>query len=288
MSNSSQPKSWRDVLPIHPAAGLFPPMSESELRELGEDIKKNGLQNLITLCNYKNTLCVLDGRNRLDAMELAGIKTSGDDVNIFRACKTDPYEFVISANIHRRHLTTEQKRELIAKLLKAKPEQSDRQIANQIKASPTWVGKIRKEAEAAGDVSTVDTRTDTKGRKQPSTKPKKLAKPTPPRENDQIGTPPVCDSEAPATSVRLESRRGSVSAKDIALEDFSARAMELIRLTKKNNAERFANTSLSFKDLWDLGHFFLNLANVCEKKCKAEHDAKREAEVTALLGEAAS
>src|SRR5215813_9299133 len=34
--------TWRDHLPVHPAADLFPLMSEPELRELGEDIKKNG------------------------------------------------------------------------------------------------------------------------------------------------------------------------------------------------------------------------------------------------------
>jgi hypothetical protein len=36
------------------------------------------------------------------------------------------------------------------------------------KTSPTFVGKVRAEKEATGDVSTVDTRTDTKGRKQPA------------------------------------------------------------------------------------------------------------------------
>jgi hypothetical protein len=44
MPNSPSPKTWRDVLPIHPAAELFPLMSEAELRELGEDIQANGLQ----------------------------------------------------------------------------------------------------------------------------------------------------------------------------------------------------------------------------------------------------
>jgi hypothetical protein len=33
--------SWRDHIKVHPAADLFPMMSEPELRELGEDIKKN-------------------------------------------------------------------------------------------------------------------------------------------------------------------------------------------------------------------------------------------------------
>ena len=58
-------------------------------------------------------------------------------------------------------------------MLKAAPEKSDRQIAKQAKASPTFVGKVRAEGEASGDVSTVDTRTDTKGRKQPAKKPTK-------------------------------------------------------------------------------------------------------------------
>jgi hypothetical protein len=34
--------SWRDVIRIHPATELFPLMTETELRELGEDIRKNG------------------------------------------------------------------------------------------------------------------------------------------------------------------------------------------------------------------------------------------------------
>jgi hypothetical protein len=40
---------WRQHLKIHPAADLFPLMSESELKELAEDIKKNGLKNPIVL-----------------------------------------------------------------------------------------------------------------------------------------------------------------------------------------------------------------------------------------------
>jgi hypothetical protein len=84
----------------------------------------------------------------------------------------DPWEAAISANIHRRHLTAEQKRELIAKLLKAKPKpkpkQSNRQIAKQVKADDKTVAKVRKELEARSEISNVDTRTDTKGRKQPA------------------------------------------------------------------------------------------------------------------------
>src|SRR5262249_49105072 len=157
----------RDHLKIHPAADLFPLMSEPELRELGEDIKANGLRAPIVL--YKGKL--LDGRNRLDAMQLVGVKVTlsyqdiSDDCLLFFGsaaqrmshtaklrCNTygkgDPYDYVLSANLHRRHLTSEQKRELIAKVLKAKPEASNATVAKQVKADDKTVAKIRRKLES--------------------------------------------------------------------------------------------------------------------------------------------
>src|SRR5262245_46840410 len=67
-------RSWRDTLPIHPVAELFPLMSEAELRELGQDIKKNGLTSPIALWRDNGgKISLLDGRNRLDAMGAAGV-----------------------------------------------------------------------------------------------------------------------------------------------------------------------------------------------------------------------
>lgn len=140
-------KSWRDVLPIHPAAEMFPRMSKNELLALGEDIKRHGLREGIAL--YNDVL--LDGINRLDAMEAVGTNliTGNGEINWallspLDVRNIDPYEYVVSANLHRRHLTTEQKRELVEKLVKATPEKSDRQIAETTKTSPTTVGKVRK------------------------------------------------------------------------------------------------------------------------------------------------
>jgi hypothetical protein len=178
---STKPKSWRDLLPIHRAAELFPMMSEEELRALGEDIKKNGLREGIALLDGE----LLDGRNRLEAMETVGIKLTTGNGQIewtkipFRNVKgADPIAFVISKNIRRRHLTADQKREIIAKLLKATPEKSDRQIAEETDSNRTTVGQIRAKMEKAGDVSIVDTRTDTRGRKQRARKsPTTMTKP---------------------------------------------------------------------------------------------------------------
>jgi N6-adenosine-specific RNA methylase IME4 len=187
-------KSWRDVLPVHPAADLLPLMSPDELRELGEDIRARGLLVPVVLYRDRNgDLSLLDGRNRLDAMECAGIEfeikeipllgwrvTGGGVLNpagetVAMVEDIDQYAFVISANIHRRHLTSEQKRDLIAKLLRATPEKSNRQIAETVKASPTTVGTVRAEMEATGDVSKLDTRRDSRGRQQPASKAAKRA-----------------------------------------------------------------------------------------------------------------
>jgi hypothetical protein len=200
-TRSSNAKSWREALPIHPAAELFPMMSEPELKALGEDIKKNGLKTSIAIFDSGfdtegQRYWLLDGRNRLAAMEAVGLapqlalkdyrrgwawwtltwEGAGGDAPqpkyVDAADDDDPYGFVASANIHRRHLTGEAKRDLIGKLIKAAPEKSDRQIAEIVKASPTTVGTVRTEMEAAGDVSKLDTRTDSRGRQQPASKPK--------------------------------------------------------------------------------------------------------------------
>jgi ParB-like chromosome segregation protein Spo0J len=190
------PRPWRDVLPVHAAAEMFPRMSPDELRELGEDIRKHGLHEPIVLLRKrrlrwdgspiigKYDLELLDGRNRLDAMELVGFELIHHGkldrcrwIELEPEPDTDPVAFVISANIRRRHLSAEDKRHLIAELLKAQPEKSDRQIAATVKASPTTIGTVRAEMEAKGDVSKLDTRRDTKGRKQPAKRSSKKPKP---------------------------------------------------------------------------------------------------------------
>ena len=209
-SAAPQAQSWRDTLPIHPAAALFPRMSSDELRELGKDIRKNGLRSSIALWQSDKgaSALLLDGISRLDAVEVelgrpvrvvprtyrrtrwsletdedgesvpvtnligeAGNTTAQQQTFILLGRDVDPWAYVTSANLHRRHLTAEQRRELIGKLIEAMPEKSNRQIAKLVNASPTTVGTKRAEMEATGDVSKLDTSTDTRGRRQPVHKP---------------------------------------------------------------------------------------------------------------------
>jgi hypothetical protein len=191
------PTSWRDKIKVHPAADLFPMMSQAELQELAHDIREHGLRRGVVFWTPESVessisrkppeeIYLLDGRNRLAALELA-CKDEEERIEAIQNAiyidpeqsgfasllyaDVDPYAYVISANIRRRHLTAEQKREIIAELLKQRPERSDRAIAKIVGASPTHVGKTRKEEEAAGKVSTVDTRVGSDGVAQPATKP---------------------------------------------------------------------------------------------------------------------
>jgi hypothetical protein len=65
--------------------------------------------------------------------------------------------------------------------LKANPERSDRATAKIADSNRTTVGQIRRDLEQKGDVSIIDTRTDSAGRQQPATKP-----PKPPSKEAQI------------------------------------------------------------------------------------------------------
>src|ERR1700693_793515 len=71
--------SWRDLIKVHPAANLFPMMSDTELGELGKNILEHGLNQYLTLWtpetvgqffeNGSRNRFLLDGRNRLEAIE---------------------------------------------------------------------------------------------------------------------------------------------------------------------------------------------------------------------------
>jgi ParB-like chromosome segregation protein Spo0J len=118
---------WRDIYKVHPAADVFPMMSDEELDKLGEDIKKHGLQQAIVFSGHdgdREHPLLLDGRNRLEAAERAGIK-----LPIFERfyITSNPVAFIIGANIRRRHLDKQQQADLIVAAVKAgeKPRQVD-------------------------------------------------------------------------------------------------------------------------------------------------------------------
>lgn len=109
-------KEWIGEYPVHPIASLFPMIADDELQALADDIKAHGQREPIVVTYLDEAMfdepVVIDGRNRFAACELAGVEPkfryamSLDDRDISPQVIAD---WIISNNLHRRHLTTSQK-----------------------------------------------------------------------------------------------------------------------------------------------------------------------------------
>ena len=95
---------------VHPAADVFPLGSDAELGELAADIRAHGLNHPIVLYDG----AVLDGRRRLRACKLAGVEPRFEE---WDGRGGSPVDFVVSENLHRRHLTTSQRALVAIELL---------------------------------------------------------------------------------------------------------------------------------------------------------------------------
>jgi len=152
----------------HPLTLLFPTLDDDAFGALCADIKKNGQVHPIIVLDGQ----ILDGVHRYRACLKIGVAPM-----IHQFSGNNPAVYVLSANLHRRHLnlTTAQKRELISRVLKENPELSNRHIAKITKASDKTVAAERAEQELRSEIRTSPTRKDTKGRQQPAKKSKSAA-----------------------------------------------------------------------------------------------------------------
>lgn len=106
----------------HPLANIFPLLEGALFDALVADIKANGV--LDPLMMFEDML--LDGRNRWRAAEAAGVTITGKDIKQFDPkMDGDPLDWVISKNLHRRHLD-ESQRAMVAAKLATMPHGGDR------------------------------------------------------------------------------------------------------------------------------------------------------------------
>ena len=146
----------------HPIASMFPLIGGDELDQLREDIRDHGLREPIVIYEGK----ILDGRNRWRACIHAGVEPRFE-----RYEGDDPLAYVVSLNLRRRHLSTDQKRRVIDRLLMADPSRSNRQIATVAKVDHKTVGAARATLEATGEIPQLDTTTGADGKDRPTKKP---------------------------------------------------------------------------------------------------------------------
>lgn len=84
---------------FHEIANVFPLLEGAEFNELVSDIKHKGLREAIILFEGR----ILDGRNRFRACQKAEIQPHFETYQ-----GSDPVGFVVSLNLHRRHLSSSQ------------------------------------------------------------------------------------------------------------------------------------------------------------------------------------
>jgi hypothetical protein len=122
-------------LPLfHPLAEMFPLLEGKDFDDFVADIGKHELQNDIDTWQGM----ILEGRNRARACQQLGIEPRYHECRFQDEAGARAY--VISQNMHRRHLTAGQKRDIIAALLKADPAKSNREHARTARLAITrWL-----------------------------------------------------------------------------------------------------------------------------------------------------
>jgi len=93
----------------HAAACIFPLMSAQDLQSLADDIRRHGLREPIVIHDRQ----ILDGRCRIRACRLAGVKPR---FIRWQPKGQTPLEWVLSTNLHRRHLSDDQRAMVAARV----------------------------------------------------------------------------------------------------------------------------------------------------------------------------
>jgi ParB family chromosome partitioning protein len=95
---------------FHPVANIFPLMGEAELAELADDIRANGLREPIWRHPDGR---IVDGRNCWLACQKVGVEPL---TRTYEGDEAELVPFVVSLNLHRRHLDESQRAMVAAKL----------------------------------------------------------------------------------------------------------------------------------------------------------------------------
>jgi hypothetical protein len=129
-------------LEFHPIANIFPMLEEQSpgFQALVEDIKERDLDEAIWLYEGK----ILDGRNRYRACQLAGRTPRTREY-----ASGDPVGFVLSANLHRRHLNEAQRALVAAQLANLKVGDNQKSEGTSIEVAATLLSISRASVERA-------------------------------------------------------------------------------------------------------------------------------------------
>ncbi len=102
----------------HPMAELLPSMGAAEYAGLLEDIRENGLIEPIWIDSASR---IIDGRHRYRAC----VELGREPITRHLETREDPLTFILSMNLHRRHLSVSQRSMLALRVKETLLDQSD-------------------------------------------------------------------------------------------------------------------------------------------------------------------
>jgi hypothetical protein len=151
---------------------LFPDLlrelAAAERAGLRQSIQDSGRVEVAVVVDEDNG--IIDGINRMTLAAELGIMDVPLDVR--SGLTLDQKEDLAWAlNDHRRHQTQEEKRAAIARRLKSRPEQSNRQTAAAVGVDHKTVAAVREDLEATGEIPQLERTEGADGKARPATRP---------------------------------------------------------------------------------------------------------------------
>jgi ParB-like chromosome segregation protein Spo0J len=168
----------------------LPPLSPEEYVELERSILENGVMVPIVL---DENGVVIDGHHRQQIAQHHNLPCPSETKAGFS--DTEKRGLALSLNLHRRHLTREQKRALVAESIKADPQLSDREHGRRTGVHKDTAGAVRQQLEKSGEIGHFSERIDprTGNASQPARRP---PAPKPPA-TDLISADELAELNAP-------------------------------------------------------------------------------------------
>lgn len=218
---------------IHPFANLFPMCSDEEIQQLADDIAKNGLrQNIVT----DQDEMILDGRNRAAACIIAGVKPVYEP---FVGTDAQMLAYVVSVNIHRRHLTTAQRAEIAAQI--ATMSVGDNQHSKKKKEGPSNDGGSTKVSTKAA-AKLLNVSASSVERAKAAKKPSKAAKPATDEKPDNVPSEEFPEDETMAEICQRETSE---------IESWARKFGELLKQAQKALSAVPTLDELNARDGWE-------------------------------------
>lgn len=120
---------------FHEFANVFPLLEGKEFDALLRDVRDHGIREPVVIYEDK----ILDGRNRWNVCQVLGIEAPTRQFD-----GSDALEFVVSLNLHRRHLTTSQRSMIGARIANLKGRGRPAEIASYEAISESTAAKMMK------------------------------------------------------------------------------------------------------------------------------------------------